>query len=100
MNQNILPYNTLVSIIISAYLFFVRFSYESGLVVHKQRVHENIRRHLCDICAKSFNSRSDMERHKEQIHGNVKREQCNECGKWLVIYLSRILKIKIIEGLE
>lgn len=59
-----------------------RFSYETGLLIHKQRVHENIRPYLCDLCAKSFSGRGDMERHRAQIHGNVKREQCPDCGKW------------------
>lgn len=62
--------------------FVSRFGYETGLLLHKQRVHDNNRPHLCDLCAKSFKSRCDMERHKAQIHGNVKREQCPECGKW------------------
>ena len=56
------------------------FTYQSDLKIHKKAVHDQIRDHVCEICAKGFLTSSALNMHK-LTHTGEKKFPCHICGK-------------------
>lgn len=70
--------------------FFIRSCHtEHILKNHIRIVHENAYRHVCEICAKSFSSKSQLDYHGRSVHGTGKVEKfkCNLCDAMLATKL-------------
>jgi uncharacterized Zn-finger protein len=56
------------------------YYFDADLKDHVRYMHGNCKRHVCDICAKSFTVVSKLKQHIK-THTNTKRYTCNVCGK-------------------
>jgi len=56
------------------------FTYQSDLKIHIKAVHDQIRDHVCEICAKGFLTSSALNMHK-LTHTGEKKFPCHICGK-------------------
>ena len=56
------------------------FAYQSDLKIHVKAVHDQIRDHVCEICAKGFLTSSALNMHK-LTHTGEKKFPCHICGK-------------------
>ena len=56
------------------------FAYQSDLKIHIKAVHDQIRDHVCEICAKGFLTSSALNMHK-LTHTGEKKFPCHICGK-------------------
>ena len=56
------------------------FTKPSELKYHIKGVHDKIKDHICEICAKGFSTTSQLNSHMI-VHSNVKNFPCDICGK-------------------
>ena len=69
---------------------FKVFTKNISLKVHKDTVHDNIRKYECRKCDKSFKRSHHLKSHIVLIHENLKKYECEFCEKDLICHLSRI----------
>lgn len=64
--------------------FQFSFVNSSSLRVHVRGVHMHVNRHICDICAKIYNSKTCYDQHKLTEHSDIKwsKVQCTICQNW------------------
>ena len=56
-------------------LSFLGFSHVSSLVVHRRRVHEQVKPFLCSQCPRSFYTSTSLKSHST-VHSTAKRYRC------------------------
>lgn len=85
MRQNVRPDSTIFHSFHWICVHLHSFANNSILQTHIRGVHENTSVYICEICAKSFKSKSLFERHG-LLHSNVEqpRIQCHICNQWYV----------------
>lgn len=82
------PQNSIKIIYFRLFLIVHRFVTSSALRVHVRGVHMHVNRHICDICAKIYNSKTCYDQHRLTEHSEMKwtKLQCKICQSWYARY--------------